>query len=168
MQLKQARTPPGLAPEDTDPHSAAEAVGAVDCPSSNRRSSTPDRAPNNAPERRPSPSNQQRRTARPGRPPSASLGVGQYVARSKPAAIRDSREAGRRFADDRPSDHARASKRSSAHGTQGVPVGRVAGQSGRRIHGRRCRERCSVLVGSASSASVIAPNLRWTMESFCY
>src|SRR5665811_2063154 len=32
MQLKQARTPPGLAPEDTDPHSAAEAVGAVDRP----------------------------------------------------------------------------------------------------------------------------------------
>src|SRR5450759_1737824 len=30
MQLKQARTPPGLAPENSDPHSAAEAVGAVD------------------------------------------------------------------------------------------------------------------------------------------
>jgi hypothetical protein len=33
-------------------------------PCSNRRSSTPDRAPNNTSERRPSPSNQQRRTAR--------------------------------------------------------------------------------------------------------
>ena len=32
MQLKQARTPPGLTPEDADPHSAAEAVGAVDRP----------------------------------------------------------------------------------------------------------------------------------------
>jgi len=83
MQLKQARTPPGLTPEDADPHSTAEAVGAVDRPR------TGDRAhPTGRRTRRQNDGHRQcglsaERHVRVRSRSASTLGVGQYAARSK-------------------------------------------------------------------------------------
>ena len=85
MQIKQARTPPGLAPEDTDLHSAAETVGAVDRP----RTGDPEHSTEHRTTRQSDdphhPGGSAERHLRVHSRSASTLGVAQFAARSKPA-----------------------------------------------------------------------------------